>query len=191
MSRAAGVTEVPETFGFDDQGCEVVSYLLGDVAHYPLPDWLWHPEVLGEAAKLLRRIHDASVPLASMREGWQLPVHEPVEVICHNDFAPYNLVITDGHVTDAGQGAPDASIRSELLGTLSKAYCGRDDFGFTAANLLTTMAARLNEPAESTEQRAREVGAKEFLAHAEIYRSGSADVLQLAASVGNRTRPPY
>ncbi|MEJ1229585.1 MAG: phosphotransferase [Galbitalea sp.] len=29
---------------------------------------------------------------------WQLPVHEPVEVICHNDFAPHNLAFVDGAI---------------------------------------------------------------------------------------------
>ncbi len=30
-------------------------------------------------------------------DGWQLPAREPVEVICHNDYAPHNCVL-DGDV---------------------------------------------------------------------------------------------
>ncbi|MFF3601870.1 phosphotransferase, partial [Kitasatospora indigofera] len=85
--------------GFDDAGREVLSYLPGDVGHHPLPDWLWRSSVLEESAALLRRIHDASVPLVARDAHWQLPTHEPVEVICHNDVAPYNLVFTDGRVS--------------------------------------------------------------------------------------------
>ena len=42
--RERGVDEVPEPFGLDDQGREVLSYRPGEVAGYPLPDWLWGPK---------------------------------------------------------------------------------------------------------------------------------------------------
>ena len=29
----------------------------------------------------------------------QWPAHEPIEVICHNDFAPYNLMFENGKLT--------------------------------------------------------------------------------------------
>jgi len=62
--RAAGVTEVPEPFGLDEQGREVLSYLPGIVGNYPMPSWIWSPTILHEAGSLLRPVHDADAPLA-------------------------------------------------------------------------------------------------------------------------------
>jgi Ser/Thr protein kinase RdoA (MazF antagonist) len=49
---------------------------------------------------MLREYHDATAgfPLPG---PWRLPAHEPAEVICHNDFAPYNLVFRDGRPAGA------------------------------------------------------------------------------------------
>lgn len=92
--RARGVTQVPEPRGLDAQGREVVSYLPGEVPH-DLPPAVWEPRLLDDAARLLRRLHDASVGYAPQDAAWRMPAHEPVEVICHNDVAPYNLVLDD------------------------------------------------------------------------------------------------
>ncbi len=209
--RAAGVTEVPEPLGIDEMGREVLSYLAGDVAHYPLPDWLWQPHVLAEAAILLRRFHDASVPMTTQRTGWQIPTHEPVEVICHNDFAPYNLVFLDGHVAgvidfdtaspgpriwdlaylsyrlvpltaDSGKEAPAGSERILRLQALIKAYSAETDFGFTTSSLLITIAGRLQDLALFTDRRATETGNSDFAEHAAMYRQDSSAALLLAAS---------
>ncbi len=42
-------------------------------------------------AHLLRRVHGATAT-ADVGGPWRSAAHEPVEVICHNDFATYNLV---------------------------------------------------------------------------------------------------
>jgi hypothetical protein len=97
--RARGVTEVPEPLGVDAAGRDVTSYLAGTVPQYPLPSWVWTDDVLAEAARLLRRVHDASVDFDRGGAVWRLPAHEPAEVVCHDDAAPYNLVLRDGHVT--------------------------------------------------------------------------------------------
>lgn len=51
--------------------------------------------VLISSAKLLREYHDASQNyLSTINESeqcWMFPSREPQEVICHNDFAPYNI----------------------------------------------------------------------------------------------------
>ena len=49
------------------------------------------------AARLMRRYHDATVGYAPPDGAvWQLQATPgPHEVICHNDFAPYNLVFTN------------------------------------------------------------------------------------------------
>ncbi len=193
--RAAGVTEVPEPVGFDDEGREVLSFIPGDIGHHPLPGWLWSDAILREAGHLLRRLHDASEPMASERAVWQLPVHHPVEVVCHNDVAPYNLVFRDGHVVglidfdtaspgpriwdfaylayrlvpfgeDAGDLAPAADERPARLAALIDAYRG----DFRPADVLAAAADRLDELATFTDGRAAETGRPEFVDHAAMYR---------------------
>lgn len=95
--REMGLQEAPIPFGFDEQGREILSFIPGQVGHDPLPEGLRSDEILVSAARLLRRIHDATVDIAPLSlSGWQAPVREPVEVICHGDFAPYNCVFQQG-----------------------------------------------------------------------------------------------
>lgn len=88
-----GFKETPVPLGFDEQGREILSFIPGQVGHDPLPENLRSDEILISAAKLLRRLHDATLESVLLRlPGWQALVREPVEVICHGDFAPYNCV---------------------------------------------------------------------------------------------------
>lgn len=209
--RAAGIPEVPEPLGLDELGREKLSFVRGEVANYPLPPWLWQPHLLAESARLLRRVHDASVPLIVQRDGWQTPVHEPAEVICHNDAAPYNYVFENGHVaglidfdtaspgpriwdlaylayrlvpfvSDAGDQAPPAEARAARLTALIRAYGQVDGGLFAPADVLRVMATRLEDLAEYSEQRAADTGREEFLSHAAMYRGDAARMLALAAS---------
>ncbi len=94
--RASGLHEVPEPLGFDAQGREVLSFLPGVVGHEPLPEFR-SDALLVAAAQLLRRIHDATEAVAhKWPSGWQAPTRQPIEVICHGDFAPYNCVFDQG-----------------------------------------------------------------------------------------------
>ena len=96
--RSKGIQEVPTPLGFDSQGREILTFLPGLVGHDPLPE-LRTDQILISAARLLRRIHDATEDLAQThRSGWQTPTREPIEVICHGDFAPYNCVFERGEL---------------------------------------------------------------------------------------------
>lgn len=99
LLRQKGIAEAPAPLGFDAQGREVLSFLPGLVGHEPLPE-LRTDAVLVDAARLLRRIHDATADVAAAwSEGpWQAPTRQPVEVICHGDFAPYNCVFDRGRL---------------------------------------------------------------------------------------------
>lgn len=117
--RSHGFEQVPEPLGLDEQGREVISLLPGAIADYPLPDFAWSDQTLVAVAHLLRRFHDASVGfVAPPGCCWQWPAHEPAEVICHNDFAPYNLMFEDGQLT----GVIDLDLASPGPRVLDLAY---------------------------------------------------------------------
>lgn len=112
--RAHGVDLVPEPFGFDEQGREVLEFLPGVVPAYPLPDVVWADAFLEDAARLLRRLHDASAGFPREGAVWQQPVRQPDEVISVNDFAPYNLVLRNGRISgviDLDQASPGPRVR--------------------------------------------------------------------------------
>lgn len=88
---AAGVAGVPRPLGITEDWREVLSFVEGTVPTYPMPGWVWSETALESAARLLRRVHDATAGV-DLQGPWRSPIREPVEVVCHNDFAIYNLV---------------------------------------------------------------------------------------------------
>ena len=95
--HAAGATGLPRPLGVDGQGREVLTYLPGTVPAYPMPRWLWAEQVLLDAGARLAEVHRASAGFDRTGAVWQLPAHEPAEVICLNDVAPYNMVFDQAH----------------------------------------------------------------------------------------------
>lgn len=111
--RAHGFAAAPMPLGIEgDQ--EAVSYVAGRVSE-DLADPLTGSEaMLRSAAMLLRRFHTASRGFLESGGGprhWMLPAQEPRELVCHGDFAPYN-VATEGEAAiglidfDAAHPAP-------------------------------------------------------------------------------------
>jgi phosphotransferase family enzyme len=98
--RAAGFGLVPEPLGVDERGREMLSLLPGRVGTYPLDDAVLSDAMLGTVARTLRAYHDATVSFVPPPDAvWHWPAHEPAEVVCHNDFAPYNLLFDGGRIT--------------------------------------------------------------------------------------------
>ncbi|MBW4717069.1 phosphotransferase [Saccharothrix obliqua] len=98
LARLAGaqVRGVPRWHGVDGQGREVLTFLPGATG----PEHARSDRAVVSAAKLLRRVHDATADLPGATAlRWRLPVVEPVEVVCHGDFAPYNCVFQGGAAT--------------------------------------------------------------------------------------------
>src|SRR3954451_8267209 len=97
--REQGFEGVPEPLGYDEQGREVLTYIEGEVGTYPLlPAYMWTDDALVGAARLLRSYHDATVSFVPPPDAkWQIiyPDSRRHEVICHNDFAPYNMVFRE------------------------------------------------------------------------------------------------
>jgi hypothetical protein len=85
------------------------------VGTYPLAAFVLSDRTLGAVARLLRAYHDATVTFAAPSDAvWHWPAHEPAEVVCHNDFAPYNLMFERGRPTgviDFDMASPGPRVR--------------------------------------------------------------------------------
>ena len=92
-----GITWLPRPLGVDEHGREVLTYLPGTVPSYPMPSWVWTDKVLVSAGGRLAQLHQASGSFDAAGAIWQIPAHEPVEVICLNDVAPYNMLFDQAH----------------------------------------------------------------------------------------------
>jgi aminoglycoside phosphotransferase (APT) family kinase protein len=203
--RDVGIVEVPEPLGLDEHGREVLSFLPGEVGNYPMPAWMWSPAIVQEVGALLRRVHDASVPIAHLAGHWQLPTHHPVEVVCLNDVAPYNMVFQAGHLTGlidfdtaspgpriwdlaylayrlvplgeyADDHSPAADARTQRLAALIGAY----GYPFEPDAVVRVAAERLDDLAEFTDRRAADTGRADLMGHAALYRRDRDLLLSLA-----------
>ena len=91
--RAEGLEFVPEWRGRDEQGNEIFEHIEGEVGNYPLPEFLKNSTAVITAGLILRRFHDVTAKLIGDDAlHLQLSPLDPVEVVCHGDFAPYNCV---------------------------------------------------------------------------------------------------
>ncbi|MGV8830642.1 MAG: phosphotransferase [Devosia sp.] len=107
--EAKGFAGAPRFLGIDHQDREILSFIAGKVDD---TSRLWTEDApLLAGAALLRAYHDATADLlAKPDDRWAYNHPDPSqhEVISHNDFAPYNLVFTDG--------MPIAAIDFDLVG---------------------------------------------------------------------------
>jgi hypothetical protein len=214
--RAAGLTEVPEPLGLDDQGREVVSFLPGDVPGWPAPEWLWSERVLADAGRLLRRFHDATAGFAVSDAEWRLPPTEPAEVICHNDAAPYNMVFRDGRLVgliDVDTASPgprilDLAYLAYRLAPLSTDAFAGAGYGvgqldpmarldaltsayglpFPRDEVLDAMVDKLRDLAAWSEARADDGGPAELREHATMYRADASRIAALSSRSGRPDR---
>ena len=113
--QAQGFAGCPRFLGVDEQEREMLSYLPGEVGFM---SYLWQGDnALTAAARLLRAYHDAAAEFVPPPQAcWQFVYPDVTrhEVICHNDFAPYNLVCSDGKsyaVIDFDMAGPGPRLR--------------------------------------------------------------------------------
>ncbi|WOF23769.1 phosphotransferase [Microbacterium betulae] len=206
----AGLTETPRALGIDARGREILTFLPGEPLSESAPEVLWAPSTLTAAAGLLRRLHDASAPLVGEPGIWRMEDHPPTEVICHNDFAPYNLIASDGRlvgVIDFDMASPgsrlwDLAYLAYRIVPLAEDARGFDDVRFGARDdrlrtlvdsygldaspdaVVDAAGRRLDALAAFTERRAEVTGRSDFVEHAAMYRR---DAERLRS--GNVTRP--
>lgn len=209
--RAHGVSCVPEPLGRDAAGRDIVTFLEGTVPAYPMPDWVWEDAVIHDAARLLRRLHDATADFRRAGQRWRAPSHEPDEVICHNDFGPHNLVFRDGTVAgvidfDTASPGPRAWDLAHLAyrlvpltsrtnpdapwtdaGTRAlrlRLLCAAYGDGMAPPDVLAVTPARLDELAAYTEGRARDAGSSALRGHVALYEADAAYVRAYASALG-------
>ncbi|WP_404274211.1 phosphotransferase [Exiguobacterium undae] len=88
-----GFTGSPRFLGIDAQNREIVSYIKGEAGNYPLEPYMRSDTVLEETARLLRAYHEAVADFPIPYDWPPLDgTPEPLELICHNDFAVYNVI---------------------------------------------------------------------------------------------------
>jgi hypothetical protein len=97
----AGFDAVPHFLGIDDQGRETLSFIAGaapaDLGHYD-------DAPLGDAARLIRRFHDATAGF---------PDRDGHAIVCHNDLSPCNFVFVDARpvaIIDFDSAAPGSRL---------------------------------------------------------------------------------
>ena len=91
--RSQGV-DAPRPLGRDEDGRRTVEYVEGSIALGQVP---LEADGLRRVGRMIHGIHDVSesVPIPDP-DGWNtlLPADNP-NLMCHNDLAPWNLVIGD------------------------------------------------------------------------------------------------
>ncbi|MBM7702325.1 aminoglycoside phosphotransferase family protein [Metabacillus iocasae] len=88
-----GFAYAPKFLGVDEKKREILSFIEGEAGHYPLKAYMWSNDALKDIAKMLRLYHDAVSDFPFTKE-WKSLDNTPDnrEVICHNDFAIYNII---------------------------------------------------------------------------------------------------
>ena len=94
--------EAPHVRGIDEQGREILDYIPGEAyagAENPVPDRVLDEEHLVTAARLLRRYHDIVAGFSpSPGATWRLVAPTEHELICHNDWSPWNALFREGQL---------------------------------------------------------------------------------------------
>lgn len=88
---SAGI-DVPKPLGRDDAGRQVIEYVPGTLAEERLPLGV---DDLARVGRMVRAIHDASagIPIPEPGEWAGLLPAPGADLICHNDLAPWNLIV--------------------------------------------------------------------------------------------------
>ncbi|MCU9613121.1 phosphotransferase [Caldibacillus lycopersici] len=91
-----GFQYAPKFLGIDEKGREVLTFIDGEAGNYPLKNYMWSNDSLRDIAKMLRLYHDAVSDFPLLNE-WERMEHTPDkrEVVCHNDFAIYNIIFNN------------------------------------------------------------------------------------------------
>ena len=95
-----GFDAAPAPVGLTADGREQLTFIPGDVALPPFPDWAMTNTALESVGSLLRRLHETSTVVAvDTHAEWPRDLADPEggTMLCHNDVCPENVVFRDGH----------------------------------------------------------------------------------------------
>jgi 8-oxo-dGTP diphosphatase len=109
---AAGVAEAPRVIGSDESGREALTFLPGRVADQEGTDEPSNEPLLTDAVQWLRRYHDVVADFAHPGpwrngDGDGAPPGANGRIVCHHDFAPYNVAVSSSVVGDRVVGVFD------------------------------------------------------------------------------------
>ncbi len=101
--RARGFALAPEPLGIDELGREVLSFIPGSTLGWslPWPEDVRSDEMLAQVGEAAARYHEA---VADFRPVGTIPWQAgpaalgAEEIVCHNDLAPYNVVLAGGRL---------------------------------------------------------------------------------------------
>lgn len=111
-----GFDAAPVPVGLTADGREQLTFIPGDVALPPLPDWAMTSSALESVGSLLRHLHETSAVVAvDTGAEWPPDLADPEggTMLCHNDLCPENVVFRDGRaaaVIDFDLAAPGRAI---------------------------------------------------------------------------------
>ena len=105
--EGVGFDGAPRFLGVDDRGRQILSFVDGQVAGRPWPDWVADDDRVVSVAQLVRRYDDAAqgfglppVATALIRpdpDGMPAALRGPATFVAHMDICPENVVFRDGH----------------------------------------------------------------------------------------------
>lgn len=136
--RRADLPGVPDVLGVDEQGREILSFVKGTTLGAAPPNVQRSDVVLVQAMRWLAAYHRAVSDFRPPDPQWRLDPRPAGadEIICHNDIAPSNLVVSD------------AEAEPRLIGVLDWDVAGPglpiDDVAFAAWNLVPLSDERLS-----------------------------------------------
>jgi hypothetical protein len=96
--EGAGFEAAPRHLGVDELGREVLSFIPGQAAIEPYPEWALTDEALVSVAQLLRRYHDAVASFDPSGHGWPHPLPDRFNqgLVSHNDPNLDNIIFRNG-----------------------------------------------------------------------------------------------
>jgi len=112
----AGMVGTPRFLGIDEQGREILSYVLGETAESGLGfdhPCLHSDQAICDMAQFMRKLHDVSADFlpTAIKGGWINPqqFEEMYETICHGDAAIWNFALINERISgmfDFDQACP-------------------------------------------------------------------------------------
>ena len=104
--EGVGFDGAPRFLGLDDRGRQILSFMDGQVAGRPWPNWVADDDRIASVARLVRRYDDAAhgfglppVARALIRPdpaGMPAALRGPATFVAHMDICPENVVFRDG-----------------------------------------------------------------------------------------------